>query len=140
MAEKLGTLHEQVTVPAEIDEAWMITFTKQFSGGEHVATIAVQDWLEQPLNEFGSGYFKLQDQMGNDGWWQTITGKVVDASRTNVPHYHDTDTANVLALIEASLQLPDGSKELLAEGRLVLIRLDRLKSPVIRIERSTRAS
>ncbi len=73
-------------------------------------------------------YFKLEEEMGSDVWWQTISGKFQNVGHTNVPHYHDTGFANVLALTDANLQQPDGTSRLLAGGRLVLVRLDRLKS------------
>jgi hypothetical protein len=125
----------EVIVPEEVDQAWLDRFNKQYAEynyGDFTATVAAEDWLSQPPEPggYGSAYHILEDEMGPNGWWQTISGKIYDVGYTNIPHYHDTGFANVLALFEASLQLPNDSSRSLAEGRFVLIRLDRLKTGI----------
>jgi hypothetical protein len=130
MTEIVGNSGAEVPAPNEADMEWISRFNEQYANKGFTATVTVQDWLEQPVGEIGSAYYELKDAMSGDGWWQTISGKVYNAGYTNIPHYHDTGFANVLALTDASLQQPDGSSHLLAEGRLVLVRLDRLKAGV----------
>ncbi len=125
----------EVPIPDEINREWLKRFNEEYGGGEFLATVKVEDWLEEPRDEpnIGSGYFTLEDEMGPDGWWQTISGKIHSADLTNVPGVYSDGTrfTNVLALTDAIVQKPEGSRPL-AGGSLVLVRLDRLKAnPVI---------
>jgi hypothetical protein len=128
MSETTGRGVTEVIVPDDIDQAWLDEFNEQYANKDFTATVIVEDWLEQPEGEMGSAYFSLDDRMSSDGWWQNISGKVYNAGYTNVPHYEDTGFANVLALTDANLLQHDGTPRPLAEGRLVLVRLDKLKS------------
>jgi hypothetical protein len=128
MSEALRQAGQEVILPEDIDEAWLAEFNAQYADKDYTATVTTEDWLTQPEGAIGSAYYDLDDAMGADGWWQTISGKVFKAAHTNVPHYQDTGFANVLALSEASILSPDGSARPLAEGRLVLVRLDRLRN------------
>jgi len=130
MTEIAGNSAAEIPTPNGADLEWLNRFNEQYANKGFTATVTVQDWLEQPKGEIGSAYYELKDAMGGNGWWQTISGKVYNAGYTNIPHYHDTGFANVLALTDASLRQPDGSLRLLAEGRLVLVRLDRLKAGI----------
>jgi hypothetical protein len=132
MIERIRTETVEMDVPCPITEEWIEEFNDRFAYREYTTTVRVQDWLEQPDHVYGSGYFTLEDEMGDDGWWQGITGNVHNATYTNVPHYQDTSFVHVLALTDARLQEQSGNERLLADGRLVLVRLDRLPSIVLR--------
>lgn len=129
---ELNTLHDiKLGIPEKVTKDWLDDFNNTYAIEKHEACVTTEDWLEQPVNAIGSGYFILSDAMGADGWWQTIRGTVHGAANTNVPHYTDTGFADVLALTDARIIKPDGSERVLAEGRLVLIRLDRIKESQI---------
>ncbi len=138
MAETVGRgvdeVHE-VRVPNEISRVWLQEFNEQYAGKDFTATVTVEEWLELPKAS-GSVYYRLDDPMGRDMWWQTISGKVDGVEYKDARHFHDKGFRNVLALTDASLHQSDGTLRPLDEARLVLVRLDRLKgNPQISLSR-----
>ena len=120
-------VNQKILIPNKVDELWLADFNAEHAHKDVTATVIGEDWLDKPDGEIGSGYYSLSDKMGADGWWQIITGKVVNAAWTNVPDYHDTSFANVLALREASILEGEGLTFSLATGRLILSDLTDLR-------------
>lgn len=96
-----------------------------------VATVVVEDWLEQEFPQQASAYFKLQDVMGPNGWRQRIRGKVFKVDDASLPREVGGGMQPVLALYDAELIDNDGNTVCqLAGGMTVLIRLDRQLEPM----------
>lgn len=95
-----------------------------------IATVVVEDWLEQQFPHQASSYFRLQDQMGPDGWAQRIRGKVFKADETSLPPEVGGGTQPVLALYDAERIDASGTIVPLADGMTVLIRLERQLEPM----------
>jgi hypothetical protein len=128
--------HETIYVPENIDQAWLAWFNQQYTNQDCVASVIVEDWLEQPEYDRTFARFNLKNEMdtnndGGIGWEQTISGSLHVAKYLNISHHGDTGAAPVLVLTDASLQLPDDDKKLLADGRVILVRLDQLKKITI---------
>jgi len=147
MTERLfGPRPEVRIVDEEITEEWMREFNEDFAArigsdevGQHVpipshiASLTVEEWLEQPRSYEASSYFRLTDELGPDGWWQQLRGKVYHAREVYIPREVGGGKEPVVALYDASIVLADGTERPIADGLAVLVRLKRIKDSEIEI-------
>jgi hypothetical protein len=135
--ETVSSGEQVVTLPDVINEDWLMGFSQTYGGEAYEVFLRVEDWLVQPPKEIGSAYYDLEDQMGPNGWAQTVKGKLWSGGFTHTPQYPDSPYGAVLALLDARKVLADGTEVPLIETnadrheydgtrRLVLVRLDRV--------------
>jgi len=123
--------HEE-RIPEQITDEWMAAFNAQFDIDRLpgcIGSIETEEWLEQPAGvPVSSREFVSNDLMNGASWRQKLSGTVIEIARTNLP---GGAIVPVLALWEAQVNLPDDQSIPLADGRTVLVRLDRLAGQTI---------
>ncbi len=135
MSEKLTALAETWTIGEEINQELMDEFNQKWAAIEDsnidgglravgVATVQVEDWLEQSAPREASSYFILHDEMSDKGWAQTIKGKVYKMNTAYLPPSVGAGSKPVLAVYDAVLVRPDADDVPLADGLTVLVQLE----------------
>lgn len=130
--------HETIEVPENIDQAWLDWFNQQYAAQDRVVSVSVEDWLEQPEYDRGLAHFDIKSEIARDdngdtdmGQPHALSGTMHAAKYLNLTQY-EGKVALVLILTDVSLQLPDDDKKLLADGRVILVRLDKLRKITIK--------
>lgn len=130
--DRLRESHEDITeiaVPDEISVEWINGFNETYADQNYTITLEVERWFEQP--EDGSidlARFRKRSAMEVDDWKLSIAGNICLADHIAVPNGDGVGCVNILALTDAEMIQRDGSRQMLADGRVVMIQLDTLVS------------
>jgi hypothetical protein len=137
--------YTEILVPAEIDQVWLDGFNQKYANiGDRelfTGTVIVESWIIEP--ERGVGLV-LQDgvdvgvETGDTAAKQLeITGLINYAAPIINHGYYDDirggEEIQMISFFIASVRLPDGSVLEVANGGIILMRLDKIRKIMVSV-------